>query len=201
MTNAHAPTVWIDACWPRQGLAKDTLAVIGGSLLMALAAHVSVPLPFSPVPVTGQTFGVLLLGGALGARRSALALVLYLVEGAMGLPVFAPGMLPGAARLVGPTAGYLVAFPAAAFLLGWFAERGWSRSVWRLAGAMLLAEAVIFAGGVGWLAAVTHAPLETALRLGLFAFLPGEAVKSLLAALSLPAAWRLLAARDPGARS
>lgn len=200
MAEAHAHTVWIDACWPRQGLVKDAATVMGGSLLMALAAHVAVPLPFSPVPVTGQTFGVLLLGAALGARRGALSLVLYLIEGAIGLPVFAPGVLPGPAHLLGPTAGYLMAFPAAAFLLGWVAERGGSRSVWRLAAAMLLAEAVIFAGGVGWLRAVTRAPIETVLHMGFYPFLPGELMKSLLAALALPAAWRLMSVGEPGAR-
>lgn len=200
VANAHASSVWIDACWPRQDVVKDTAAVILSSLLMALLAQVAVPLPFSPVPITGQTFGVLLLGAALGARRAALALVLYLVEGVVGLPVFAPGTMIGPARLVGPTAGYLLAFPAAAFVLGWLAERGWSRSVWRLTLAMLLAEAVIFSGGIAWLVVVTRAPLAVAFEMGLYPFLPGECVKSLLAALALPAAWRLLSAREPASR-
>lgn len=200
LTNSTAPALWLDACWPRQGILKDALAVVGGSLLVALLAQVAVPLPFSPVPVTGQTLGVLLLAAALGARRSALALVLYLVEGAAGLSVFAPGVMFGAARLLGPTGGYLMAFPVAAYLLGWLAERGWSRRIWRLGMAMVLAEGVIFACGVAWLALLLRVPLARALHLGLYPFLPGEVVKSVLATLLLPAAWSLLAARVPLSR-
>lgn len=194
MANANAATLWWDACWPRQGVVKEVLTVIGGSLVVALAAQVALPLPFSPVPVTCQTFAVLFLGAALGARRSALALVLYLTEGAAGLPVFAPWSAVGlgVVRLLGPTAGYLIAFPLAAFMLGWFAERGWSRSAWRLGIAMLVAEVIIFGGGVSWLRTSLDVSLGSALRLGLYPFLPGEVLKCLLAALALPVTWRFL---------
>jgi biotin transport system substrate-specific component len=116
------------------------LLVVGGSLVVALSAQLVVRLPFTPVPITGQTLGVLLVGAALGARRGAAALALYLMEGAAGLPFFAGGMA-GAAYLLGPTGGYLLAFPLAAFITGWAAERGWDRNGLTTAAAMTLGVA------------------------------------------------------------
>lgn len=125
-------TSFAQALWPRRthsrsaGMTRDLLLVTLFSLVTALSAQVAVPLPFSPVPLTGQTFGVLLTGALLGPRLGALAMVLYLIEGGVGLPFFAGGTF-GAARLVGPTGGYLVAFPLAAAFTGWLATRGWDR--------------------------------------------------------------------------
>lgn len=187
MSNRSA-TVLLEALLPRATLAQTALLVLGGSLLVALCAQLAVPLPFSPVPVTGQTFAVLLLGATLGARRSAAALLLYLIEGAAGLPVFAPGGLPGVGRLAGPTGGYLLAFPAAAFLVGLAAER-LPRRWWTWLTSALAAEALILAAGTAWLALVTQTSWADAARLGAWPFLPGSFAKAALVALCLPASW------------
>jgi len=186
---ATHPAVLADALLPAASRAQNTLLVVAASLFVALCAQVSLPLPFSPVPVTGQTFAVLLLGATLGARRSAAALLLYLAEGALGLPVFAPGGLPGVARLLGPTGGYLFAFPVAAFLLGWTMER--LPRKWGLwLAAALGAELFILMAGTAWLRLV--APIAgwgEAAQLGLLPFLPGSVVKVLLVGACLPASW------------
>src|SRR5436309_9086430 len=140
-----------DVAWPRAGLLRDTLLVLAASLVTALAAQVAIPLPWSPVPLTGQTFAVLLSGAVLGARRAFLAQLVYLAEGAFGLPVFAGGAL-GFAKIVGPTGGYLMAFPFAAALTGALAERGWDRRHLTTFAALLAGSALIFAGGLAWLA-------------------------------------------------
>ena len=192
MTMRTSEGMLLNVLLPRVSLWQNILLVVAGSLLVALCAQISLPLPFTPVPVTGQTFAVLLLGATYGARRSAAALGLYLAEGAAGLPVFAPGGLPGLARLLGPTGGYLLAYPAAAFLLGWLVER-WPearrRGWWGWLGAVLAAEAVIFAAGTAWLKLVTQISWTEAVRLGLLPFLPGEVVKVALLAACLPASW------------
>src|SRR5206468_12187196 len=126
-----------DAALPRGGALSNTLLVVSASLVTALAAQVVIPVPWSPVPITGQTFAVLLSGAVLGARRAAVAQALYLAEGALGLPVFAAGGA-GAATFAGPTAGYLVAFPLAAALTGTLAERGWDRRFLGTFAAMVL---------------------------------------------------------------
>lgn len=164
--------------------------VAGGSLVLALTAQVAVPLPWSPVPVTGQTFGVLLIGAALGSRLGLATVVAYLAEGAMGLPVFAPGGAPGLARFAGPTAGYLAGFALAAFVVGWLAERGWDRRPDRTVVAMVLGLAVIYAAGLLGLA--RFLPADRLLDAGLLPFLPGEALKVALAAVLLPAARRIV---------
>ncbi len=181
------PLTLADVSWPRTGVAVSALLVVAASLVTALAAQVAVPLPFSPVPVTGQTFAVLLAGAVLGARRGALAQLLYLVEGAAGLPVFAGGA-GGAHVLLGPTAGYLVAFPLAAFVTGSLAERGWDRRFGTMVAAMLLGSSVIFGCGLAWLA--RFVPGATLLSAGLLPFVPGDLVKATLAALAVPGAWR-----------
>lgn len=181
-----------DVALPRAGALSNALLVVGASLATALAAQAAVPVPWSPVPITGQTFAVLLSGAVLGARRAALAQVLYLAEGALGLPVFAAGGA-GVAKLVGPTGGYLLAFPVAAALTGALAERGWDRRFLSMLAAMLVASGVIFALGLAVLAAFV--PADRLLAAGLVPFLPGDLVKAALAALAFPAAWRFAQAR------
>ncbi len=183
---ADPRAVLADALLPRATVLQNVLLVVAGSLLMALCSQISLPLPFSPVPVTGQTFAVLLLGATLGARRSAAALILYLAQGVAGLPVFAPGGLPGAARLLGPTGGYLLAFPLAAFILGALMEHLPKKWFYWL-GAVLLAEAVIFAAGVAWLRYLTAVSWTGAVDAGLLPFVPGELVKVALVSACLPA--------------
>lgn len=173
----------------RYALLYDATLVIAGSLLVALLAQFAVPLPFSPVPVTGQTLAVLMVGMLLGSRRGSLALLTYLAEGAMGLPVLAGGAA-GLARLTGPTGGYLIGFVAAAFLVGWLAERGWDRRPETTLLAMLLGNAVIYVCGLPWLAHFVGA--ERVWSLGLLPFLPGDLGKALLATALLPWGWRLL---------
>lgn len=168
----------------------DWLLVVGGSLLVALLAQVRIPLPFTPVPLTGQTFAVLLVGALLGARRGAWSLALYLLQGALGAPVFAGGKA-GLVHLFGPTGGYLLGFLAAAWLVGWFAERGGERRLPISLLTFLLGEAVIYLFGLPWLAFFVG--WERVLIAGLLPFLPGDLIKVIAAALALPAAWRLLA--------
>jgi biotin transport system substrate-specific component len=169
---------------------RSALLVVGFSLLTAAAAQVVVPLPFTPVPLTGQTFAVLLTGALLGPRLGALAMLAYLAEGAAGLPFFRGGA-GGVGHFVGPTAGYLFAFPAAAYVTGYLAERGWDRRFVTAAAAMALGSLVILAGGWAWLALMFKGGAE-ALRLGVAPFLPGDVLKVALAAAALPAGWALL---------
>jgi biotin transport system substrate-specific component len=168
--------------------------VVGFSLLTALAAQVVVPLPWTPVPLTGQTFAVLLTGALLGPRLGALAMLAYLLEGAAGLPFFRGGA-GGYAHLAGPTAGYLFAFPVAAFVTGALAERGWDRRFLTAAAAMFLGSLVILAGGWAWLALATG-DAARAFQLGVTPFLVGDVVKIALAAAALPAGWALLRRTD-----
>jgi biotin transport system substrate-specific component len=194
----------IEAVWPRPGVAREVVLVLGGAILIALAAQIQIPLPFSPVPVTGQTFAVLLLGALYGSKRGAATVLTYLVLGTVGFPVFAGGAA-GAARLMGPTAGYLVGFIAAAFVVGALAERGWDRRPWTTAGAMILGNLIVYAVGVAWLARFVG--WDKVLATGVLPFLAGDALKIALAMLLLPAGWRLLGraagsdARDNGRRN
>ncbi|TMQ69095.1 MAG: biotin transporter BioY [Candidatus Eisenbacteria bacterium] len=176
-----------DVAWPRAGLLRDTLLILAASVVTALAARVAIPLPWSPVPLTGQTFGVLLSGAVLGARRGFIAQLVYLAEGALGLPVFAGGAA-GATILAGPTAGYLLAFPLAAALTGALAERGWDRRYLSTLGALLGGSALVFAGGLAGLA--RFVPADRLLVTGLLPFVPGDLLKCALAAAAFPAAWR-----------
>ncbi len=166
-----------DRVMPGEGLAWEVLRVAAGSILVALCAQIALPLPWTPVPVTLQTFGVMFVAVALGSRRGALAMALYLLEGAMGLPVFQPLGAPGIARLAGPTAGYLWAYPAAAFVSGWLAERIQGRSELRLIGALAAGQSLIFLSGSVWLVALMHYGFAQALQAGALPFLPGEAIK------------------------
>ncbi|HNS02903.1 MAG TPA: biotin transporter BioY [Anaerolineae bacterium] len=180
----------------RSALLYDAALVLAGSLLIALSAQVAIPLPFSPVPVTGQTMAVLLVGALLGSRRGSLAVLVYIAEGMAGLPVFAPGGAVGPARLLGPTGGYLIGFVLAAYLVGLLAERGWDRRVSTTAVAMALGNVVIYAVGALWLA-VFVGGLAPALTAGVLPFIPGDLIKIAAAALLLPAGWKLLGRRGP----
>lgn len=182
----------------RARLAFQALAAATGALLVSALAQVAIPLPFTPVPITGQTLGVLLVGAALGPGLGAVSLGLYLVWGVIGLPVFAPDAdgahATGVATLglAASTGGYLWGFVLASGVVGWLARRGWDRSFRSSIGAMLVGSIVIYACGVPWLAAAGSVPLQTALEWGLYPFVVGDTIKLLLAAGLLPAAWRLL---------
>ncbi len=176
-----------DVALPRAGTMVNLLLIVGASLVTALAAQIAIPLPWSPVPITGQTWAVLLTGAVLGWRRAFLAQALYLLEGAAGLPVFA-GFSAGWVVFAGPTAGYLIAFPFAAALTGLFAERGWDRRFATTFAAMLLGSVVIF--GLGLANLSRFLPGDQLLNAGLMPFVPGDLVKSALAALLFPGAWR-----------
>ncbi len=162
-------------------VARNFSLVVAASLFMAVCARISVPLPFTPIPLTLGNFAVLLIGLVLGGQRGMAAMLLYLAEGAAGLPVFSPAGPGGLAQLLGPTGGYLMAYPAAAFAAGWIAGR-WRRAFSKLALAALAGEIVLFTGGVAWLMALTHAPLAQAAWFGLYPFLFAEVIKVLSAA-------------------
>lgn len=177
-----------DTLLPRSGLLVDAVLVLGASLLLALSAQVALPLPFSPVPVTGQTLAVLLLGALLGSRRGALSVLAYLVEGVAGLPVFAGGG-SGPIWLLGPTGGYLLGFVVAAWAVGWLCEHLWDRSVAGTLVIMLAGSATIYLFGLLWLARFVGA--DSALALGLIPFVPGDSIKIALAVLILSLGLRL----------
>ncbi len=164
--------------------------VVGGSLVIALAAQVRIALPFSPVPVTAQTFAIFLVGAALGSRLGLAAVVAYLGEGAAGLPVFAGGA-SGLAYALGPTGGYLAGFAVAAFAVGWLCERGFDRHVVLCLVAMCVGEVLIYLVALPWLA--RFVPAERVIAAGLLPFIPGDIVKLALAAITPPAVRRALA--------
>ena len=162
--------------------------------LTAAAAQFTMPLPFTAVPFTLTPMAVLLVGAALGSRFGALSQVLYLVAGALGLAVFSPSVIlpPGLLRLIGPTGGYLMAYPVAAFVTGLLAERGWDRRYWTSLAAMLVGLAIIYVGGVSWLAAAYQPSLMAAAAAGLVPFLWLDLLKVIAAAWVLPQTWRLV---------
>jgi len=168
---------------------RDLLLITISALFVAALAQVRIPLPFTPVPITGQTFAVLLVGAALGSKRGAASLVLYTFMGALGLPFFAGGA-SRLAYMTGPTLGYLVGFVAAAYVVGLLAERGLERSVRTSFVPFLVGTLVIYLFGAGWLAILFG--IEQALTLGILPFLIGDAIKLVLAALALPVAWELV---------
>jgi biotin transport system substrate-specific component len=171
------------------------LAVLFVTVLTIVAAQVSIPLPFTPVPFTLQPMVVLLGGAALGSRLGLSSQVLYLALGLAGLPVFAasPVLPQGFARLLGPTGGYLMSYPAAAFVAGYLAERGFDRRYLTSVVAMAAGLAVIFACGLAWMAVgAPHVGLSTAVRTGLVPFIPADILKIFAAATVLPMAWRTL---------
>jgi biotin transport system substrate-specific component len=170
VSKSYAVTIPVPA---RTGILAEVGATMGGALLIAALARIVVPLPFSPVPVTGQTLGVLLVGLLLGSRQGAASVVSYILLGISGIPVFALGA--GPVYLVGPTGGYLLGFIGAAFLVGWVTEQPWGRSQLAALLALVVGTAVIYACGLVWLARFTG--LTRVLRLGLFPFLLGDSIK------------------------
>jgi biotin transport system substrate-specific component len=172
---------------PERSFLSDLGLVVGFSLFTGLMAHVAIPLPFTPVPITGQTFAVLLCGALLGARLGTASMLLYVTEGMVGLPVFA------AAPATAATYGYLAGFVAAAFVVGWFADFGWTRDLPRTVLAMIAGEAAIYFFGLLWLA--HFVPESKVLDFGLYPFLIGDAIKLAAAAIVVPAGWRLSRAR------
>jgi biotin transport system substrate-specific component len=167
--------------------AQQAVIVVGASLFVALCARVFLPLRFTPVPLTLQNFAVLLVGLALGGWRGFAALLLYLAEGVAGMPVFSPNGPGGLAQLLGPTGGFLLAYPLAAGLAGWIVERG-KISFARAAVAGVVAETVLFAGGIGWLAILTHSFAQAA-KFGLYFFIFAEVIKVMMAA-AISTGWR-----------
>jgi biotin transport system substrate-specific component len=173
--------------------AIDVALVVAGALLMGGLANVSVQLPFTPVPVTGQTLGVLLVGGALGSLLGGISMLLYLALGAIGLPFYANG--DSGLEYLGfgtPSAGYLWGFVVAAVVIGRLAERRWDRGVGSAIGAFVLGEIVIFTIGIAWLSQSLDISGEKAIELGLYPFVVGDVLKVLLAAGAFPLLWRLL---------
>jgi biotin transport system substrate-specific component len=177
---------------PERSALTDAALVVGFALLTALMAQIVIPLPFTPVPITGQTFAVLLTGALLGSRLGVASMLLYVALGAVGLPFFAGGA-HGLRVVLGATGGYLLGFVMADFVVGSLAERCWDRSLRRSLPAMLAGEVAIYAFGLLGLGLALHWPANL-LQLGLLPFLIGDAIKLLAAALLLPAAWRVLPA-------
>ncbi len=166
--------------------ALQVAVVVGASLFVGLCARLTLPLPFTPVPLTLQNFAVLLVGLTLGSRRGFAALALYLVEGVAGMRVFNPAGLGGVAQLFGPTGGYLLAYPFVAALAGWIMERG-RKNFTRAAVAAFLAEVVLFSSGISWLFTFTHS-FALAVRFGLYWFVFAEVIK-IMAAAAIAAGW------------
>ena len=187
--STRSDSIFIDAAWSSEtagNLARNIILALAGSLLIALCARIQVPM--YPVPMTMQTFAVLLIGLAFGWRLGAATVALYLVEGAAGLPVFASG--GGLHHLIGPTGGYLIGFLPAAALVGWLAEQGWGRPAVRIFLAMLIGSAIIYLLGVTWLAQLVG--FEKAITAGMMPFIVGDAAKAALAATVLPLAWQII---------
>lgn len=186
---ATATTIADVALSRRLGSISTLALIVSGSILTAIASQVQVPLPFTPVPVNGLTFAVLLLGVTLGWHRAAAAVLLFIGEGLMGIPVFAQHHV-GWATLMGPTGGYLMGAPLAAALVGYLAQRRWDRNVFTLLLALVIGDAIMFGFGVAWLSRFTL-PTD-ALHAGLIPFIPGEAVKIALVMVLLPTAWHFV---------
>lgn len=194
-----AQSTLVETLWPRsvslRGAVRDGAVILAASLVLALSARLQVP--FWPVPVTMQSFAVLVIAMACGRRLGVAAVGFYLLEGALGLPVFAGG--GGLAYFSGPTAGYLLGFVLAAWLMGGLAERGWDRTAARALLAMTLGTALIFLCGLSWLGAFLwragDGGLYATLQAGLLPFVPGAVLKIVLAAAVLPGVWRLLGNR------
>ncbi|MCC7119019.1 MAG: biotin transporter BioY [Anaerolineales bacterium] len=168
-------------------LTRNLILILLGSLCVALFAQIEIPM--QPVPITGQTFAVLLIGALLGSKRGAAAILVYIAEGALGLPFFAGGG-SGLATLTGTTAGYLVGFVVAAYVIGWLAERGLERSVQTSLIPFFIGTLIIYFFGVSWLSYLLGS-LSKGFQFGLIPFLFGDALKLIAAALLLPVAWKL----------
>jgi biotin transport system substrate-specific component len=185
-----APIIYTRTFPRTSNLLRDVILILVGALFVAALAQIEIPLPFTPVPITGQTFGVLLVGAALGSKRGVASLVSYLSMGAFGLPFFAGGA-HGLGILIGATGGYLIGFVIAAYVIGLLAERGLERSVRTSIIPFLLGTVIIYVCGVSWLAVVLES-LNKAIAAGLLPFLIGDAIKLIAASLALPAAWKLV---------
>lgn len=187
--STFAPTLASRSLPAVKPAARDLLLVTAGALFVAALSQARIPLPFTPVPLTGQTFAVLLVGAALGAKRGLGSLSLYLALGALGLPFFAGGA-SGLTYMSGPTLGYLVGFVAAAALTGFLAERGLDRRIPTALVAFIAGQAMIYVFGIAWLTVLLG--FQKAILAGLVPFLLGDALKIGAAALALPAAWKLV---------
>jgi len=176
----------IRPCEKKSAVLFDLALIIGGSFLVALSAQVAVGYP---VPITAQTFAVLMLAALLGPGRAALCLLAYIAEGAASLPVFAQGKA-GLVVLSGPTGGYLIGFIPAAYLVGFLARKGWDRRISTTVLAMIFGNVIIYAFGLLWLSGLVG--IHSALAGGLYPFIPGDLLKIALAAAVLPSAWKLL---------
>src|SRR5438093_122612 len=190
-TQTSAATLRL-AVLPRAGVLTDAVLVAGGAGLIAASAQLSFKLPFTPVPITGQTFSVLLVGAALGTARGGASALLYVLLGLL-FPVYAGGG-EGWDVIVGASGGYLVSYPFVAALTGYLAERNWDRKFSSAVGAMLTGNVVIYLFGLPWLAVVLNTNLQKTLELGLYPFVPGDTFKLYLAAAALPGAWKLVGA-------
>jgi biotin transport system substrate-specific component len=177
---------------------RDVALVVAGALFISLTARISIPVPGTPVPITGQTFGVLLVGGALGLRRGFAGVALYVLLGVIGLPVYADGK-GGLAIIQGATGGFLIGFVVAGAIVGRLAELGWDRKFIGALGAMLVGEAIIYAIGLPWLKTVAGLTWQQTIDMGLIPFLVGDAIKAVLAAALFPVAWWVVG-RRPGDR-
>jgi biotin transport system substrate-specific component len=177
--------------FPRSGLITDALLVLGGAGSVALAAQVEIHLGFTPVPITGQTFAVVLVGAGLGSVRGMASLALYLLVGMIGAPVYSGGE-GGWEWVKGATGGYLVGFVVAAGVTGYLAERHWDRRFNSAVAAMLTGNVVIYLFGLPWLAAKLDTGVEDTLEAGLYPFVVGDLFKLYLAGALLPGAWRLV---------
>ena len=175
---------------------RNAALVVLGALVIYLSARIALPVPGSPIPVTGQTFGVLLVGGALGFRRGLAGVALYVAIGLIGLPFFAEGK-GGISVILGSSGGYIVGFLLAAALVGRLAELGWDRRIAGAIGAMVVGNIVIYLVGVPWLMSVAHLDLGTGIAKGVTPFLIGDALKLVLAAAAFPVAWWVVG-RRPG---
>ncbi len=193
MTRASTD-ILIDRVPGARSFATDAAWVIAFSLVTAACAQISIHLPISPVPITGQTFAVLLSGAVLGWRRGFLSQVVYLAEGAAGMPVFADGA-GSAFHLVGPSGGFLLCFPLAAALVGWLVEQGAARSVGMLAGALVSADVLILCAGSLWLRLLFHIPFAQAWMMGFYPFVIADVAKVILVGCTLPRVLRRLEAR------
>ncbi len=168
---------------------REIVLVVTGSILIALAAQFYFPLPFSPVPITGQTFAVLLLAALYGHNRGGLTVLTYLILGIAGRPVFASGAF-GIATIIGPTGGYLVGFLPAAYIVGLLSKKGWDRKVWTTATSMIIGNVIIYLAGITWLSRFVG--WDNVLQTGLIPFLIGDGAKIALATLLLPTGWKLI---------
>ena len=183
----HSPRPVLADRISRTAVANIVL-VVAAATFVGLLAQVSIPLGFTPVPLTGQTFGIMLAGTALGWRRAAMAMSLYVIAGLAGLPWFAGGT----SGYVGANFGYLIGFVLSAVVLGWLASHGNDRTIVGSLLSMAFADTLIFVCGVSWLAHFLHVSLGTALHYGFYPFIWGELIKASVAGVALPGTWRLV---------